>query len=64
MNKEDIHWQTITEGKDSHFLGYETLTSDAEIRKISRNNEHSILILNQTPFYAESGGQIGVRESL
>ncbi len=58
VNKEDIQWQTITEGEDSTFLGYETLTSDAEIRKVSRENDHTILILNQTPFYAESGGQI------
>ena len=35
------------------------MTSHAEIRKISRNNDKIILILDQTPFYAESGGQIG-----
>ena len=59
INKENINWLTITEGKDSHFIGYETLTTDAEIRRVSKNDEKTILILNQTPFYAESGGQIG-----
>ena len=59
INKEKFQWQIISKGKDSHYLGYEFLTSHAEIRKISRNNDKIILILDQTPFYAESGGQIG-----
>ena len=59
INKEKFQWQIISKGKDSHYLGYESLTSYAEIRKISRNNDKIILILDQTPFYAESGGQIG-----
>jgi alanyl-tRNA synthetase len=59
INKENFQWEIISKGKDSHYLGYESLTSHAEIRKISRNNDKIILILNQTPFYAESGGQIG-----
>ena len=59
INKEKFQWQIISKGKDSHYLGYESLTSHAEIRKISRNNDKIILILDQTPFYAESGGQIG-----
>ena len=59
VNKENFQWQIISKGKDSHYLGYESLTSHSEIRKFSRNNDKIILILNQTPFYAESGGQIG-----
>ncbi len=59
VNEEDIQWQTISEGEDSTFLGYETLSSNSEIRKISSKDDQTILILDQTPFYAESGGQIG-----
>ena len=50
------------------FLGYEQNASDAEVVGILQNNspvdqlengDEAILILNQTPFYAESGGQVG-----
>ena len=52
----------------TEFLGYNNLNSEAEILKIiskddSKNelidNEKGYIILNQTTFYAESGGQIG-----
>jgi alanyl-tRNA synthetase len=37
------------------FVGYNYFESDAEVLDISDN----LIILNMTPFYAESGGQIG-----
>ncbi len=52
----------------SEFLGYETdqaegiilslLKDNKEVNKLSENDE-GIIILNQTPFYGESGGQVG-----
>jgi alanyl-tRNA synthetase len=50
------------------FLGYDTETSEGEIRAIVKDGtevkslkagEEAALVLNQTPFYGESGGQVG-----
>ena len=50
------------------FLGYETLVADSKIVALSNGKEQvqelkagqtGYVILNQTPFYAEGGGQIG-----
>jgi alanyl-tRNA synthetase len=52
-------WVTISEGDDSEFTGYSELESEVCIRQIRREKDRFILTLNQTPFYAESGGQVG-----
>ncbi|KAF6172486.1 hypothetical protein GIB67_006999 [Kingdonia uniflora] len=53
---------------DTEFLGYDTLSSQAEIKgllvkgdPVLRVHEGSDvdILLNRTPFYAESGGQVG-----
>jgi len=52
----------------TEFLGYETETAEGVVLAIMRNGERVAeagtgdeiaVIINQTPFYAESGGQIG-----
>ena len=57
-------WVIVRNGKDeTEFLGYETLVAETEIlkfRKIkTKKKEYFQIVLNQTPFYAESGGQVG-----
>ncbi|MFH1851563.1 MAG: alanine--tRNA ligase [Candidatus Neomarinimicrobiota bacterium] len=54
-----INWITISEGKDSEFVGYETTYAMVQIRSWAKEDDHYLIILDRTPFYAESGGQIG-----
>lgn len=55
-------WVVIKEG-DPVFVGYDFTECDAEIlryRKIKQKNQELYqLVLDKTPFYAESGGQVG-----
>ena len=62
------------DGKTS-FLGYEEITSESTIlefipskdedqNETSSKNQKGIVFLDQTPFYAESGGQVGDRGRL
>ena len=52
-------WIELTKGSESHFTGYETTRSESCIRQYQISNNQVYLILDQTPFYAESGGQVG-----
>lgn len=55
-------WVTVREG-DSSFVGYDYTSYDTEIlryRKVKqKNQEYYQLVLSNTPFYAEMGGQVG-----
>ena len=64
--KETGDWIMVQEedtAQASLFVGYDTLESTSQLikyRKIrQKNKEVYQLVLDQTPFYAESGGQIG-----
>ncbi len=56
-------WVIVREGEEVVFTGYDEYEGDAEIlryRKVkAKNKEQYQLVLNRTPFYAESGGQVG-----
>lgn len=56
-------WVVLREEGDVEFVGYDELECDCHIlryRKVkSKNKEQFQLVLNKTPFYAESGGQVG-----
>ena len=55
-------WITVREG-DSTFVGYDATSSETTIlryRKVKqKNQEYFQLVLSNTPFYAEMGGQVG-----
>ena len=56
---QDLNWDSLTDNGNSSFLGYEATESTSKVLKYAVTEEHTILILDQTPFYAEAGGQIG-----
>ena len=59
LNQKTLNWVTLSEGSHSKFLGYERLTTKSSIRKYAFDGQLLLVLLDQTPFYAESGGQIG-----
>ena len=56
-------WVNVHEDKAVEFVGYNTLTASTNIikyRKVkAKGKEAYQIVLEQTPFYAESGGQVG-----
>ena len=56
---DSTDWIIVSEGDDSIFLGYESLESKSQIRQYTIQGDSILVVLDQTPFYAESGGQIG-----
>lgn len=58
------HWIILNEGPDSHFLGYEELAIETHIMRYQMAEKQIRIILKDTPFYAESGGQVGDRGSI
>jgi alanyl-tRNA synthetase len=55
----DAKWVKLSSGKDSTFKGYTSLCEKAKIRFAKKTDDKLFLILDKTPFYAESGGQVG-----
>jgi alanine--tRNA ligase len=56
-------WQVVNDGSAVRFVGYDTLECTTEIlryREVKQNNATFYqVVLSETPFYAEMGGQVG-----
>ena len=65
---DEIWFNIKDKSEPTEFLGYETMSSEGIIKYIIKDNkevnslsegDEGNIILNQTPFYGESGGQLG-----
>lgn len=56
---DSVSWNILSEETNSQFFGYELLEMKASIVKYRNIGKHYELVLDGTPFYAESGGQVG-----
>ncbi|MFA5950644.1 MAG: alanine--tRNA ligase [Hyphomicrobium sp.] len=65
---EEIWFEIKEQAGATDFLGYDTEAAEGEVRALVRegrkvkslkSGEDGAIILNQTPFYGESGGQVG-----
>lgn len=65
---ETEDWITVNDIPSSKFVGYDSLEAKAKVvkyRKVSgKGKELYQIVLDTTPFYAESGGQVGDSGSL
>lgn len=61
--KETGDWVLVGEDEKTEFIGYDFLEADVRIVKyrklVQKNKELFQLVFDRTPFYAESGGQVG-----
>jgi alanyl-tRNA synthetase len=66
IDKED--WITVNENGSSKFVGYDSFETQSNVLKYrkttSQGKEAYQIVLDKTPFYAESGGQVGDKGSL
>jgi alanyl-tRNA synthetase len=70
---EEVWFELKEELGATEFLGYETETASGEIVALVKDGkrvdklaegDRGVVIVNQTPFYAESGGQVGDQGAL
>jgi alanyl-tRNA synthetase len=59
MGEDLTKWETVKEMPHSRFRGYESLSGEAELCLIGEDENHWHLVFDETPFYGESGGQVG-----
>lgn len=59
MDSQDIKWKFANDLSHSNFIGYTDYNSSSKIINWANIDDKVYIILDNTPFYAESGGQIG-----
>jgi alanyl-tRNA synthetase len=55
----DEGWTVLAPGLDTEFVGYESLEAEMPVLRYREEGDTVLLVAARTPFYAESGGQVG-----
>ncbi|MEX0593444.1 MAG: alanine--tRNA ligase [Balneolaceae bacterium] len=53
-----LEWENLNPDLESRFVGYDERTCESAILATASDGERYLLLLEKTPFYAESGGQV------
>tara|TARA_B110000014_G_scaffold264275_1_gene264560 strand:+ start:2650 stop:5259 length:2610 start_codon:yes stop_codon:yes gene_type:complete len=60
IEDNNVDWVSLDEKLESVFTGYSEISTDSKIVKFRELSDNKFeIVLNKTPFYAESGGQVG-----
>lgn len=59
MEEDARTWTPIKGGEHSAFTGYEKLRCESDLCLLGEDQDYYHLVFKTTPFYAESGGQVG-----
>ncbi len=60
----DESWVVLESNRDTKFLGYDSLEANVTATRFREEQDIVYVVLAQTPFYAESGGQVGDQGTL
>jgi len=60
LELEDIEWIELHPPENTEFVGYEEALVSTKILKYNIDDDNNVrVVLSRTPFYGESGGQVG-----
>jgi alanyl-tRNA synthetase len=59
MIDDRTKWETLQDTGNLQFVGYETLICQSGLCQLGEDQDYWRLVFEKTPFYGESGGQVG-----